>query len=283
MPSSPKAKRADRLDRYRSKRDFAPPPEPGGGGTAGEAPHRGSWSRSTTPAPALGPAPRARRRARLVGGPQGHPGDPERNHLAVRDRGPPARVPRVRGRHPGGPVRRRHDEDLGPRHLRVRRSGETRKVMVTFHGERVRRPLRPVPDPRRRLDDPPHGSARGSGPRADARAGRADARARRARSRATTAAGRTRSSGTACARSATSSAGPAAAARAATATTSRALPGAARARRGARLARADPRRRDRRVRRAGRPSFASSSSSRMHLTSEHAGAAAVAVATPSST
>ena len=40
-------------------------------------------------------------------------------------RGSPARVRDVRGRDPGGPVRRRHGRDLGPRHVRARR-GEAR-------------------------------------------------------------------------------------------------------------------------------------------------------------
>ena len=56
---------------------------------------------------------------------------------------------------------------------------EERKVEVTFHGERLRGRYGLFPIGRERrpgegLDDPPHGSARGSGPPADARADRAD-------------------------------------------------------------------------------------------------------------
>ena len=57
----------------------------------------------------------------------------------------------------------------------------------TFHGERLQRPLRAVPDRARRegLDDPPHGPAGGPGARAHARAGGADAGQARPSCRAT--------------------------------------------------------------------------------------------------
>ena len=57
--------------------------------------------------PALGPAPGARRRARLLGDPQGPAGGAQGQPLCRGDRGSPARVPRLRGRDPEGPVRRR--------------------------------------------------------------------------------------------------------------------------------------------------------------------------------
>ena len=64
-------------------------------------------------APALGPAPGARRRAGLLRDPQrparGAQGQPPRRA----HRGPPARVPGVRGRDPQGRVRRRNDARSG--------------------------------------------------------------------------------------------------------------------------------------------------------------------------
>ena len=73
-----------------------------------EARRRASSSRSThARATALGPAARARRHARLVGGPEGHPGRPEAQPPRRPHRGPPARVPRLPRRDPGRPVRRR--------------------------------------------------------------------------------------------------------------------------------------------------------------------------------
>ena len=76
-------------------------------------------------------------------------------------RGPPARVPRVPRRDPGRPVRRRHDEDLGQRHLRgaqvPRRRGDGHVPRRAGA-----RPLRAVPHQGRRLDDPPDGPAGGS-------------------------------------------------------------------------------------------------------------------------
>ena len=58
-------------------------------------------------APALGPAPGARRRRGLVGGPQRDPAGPQGQPPRRSHRGPSARVPRVRGRHPEGLLRRR--------------------------------------------------------------------------------------------------------------------------------------------------------------------------------
>ena len=87
-------------------------------------------------------------------------------------------TPTFAGDDPQGRVRRRQGHDLGPRHLRVREVGRPRG-----QGRPARRtrpgPLRPVPDRRRQLDDPPHGPARAPRRRPDARAGQADARDRR--------------------------------------------------------------------------------------------------------
>ncbi len=49
--------------------------------------------------------------------PKGLPGGAGREPVRGGDRGPPARVPRLRGRDPRRPVRSGQDLDLGPRHL----------------------------------------------------------------------------------------------------------------------------------------------------------------------
>ena len=70
--------------------------------------------------------------------PQGHSrSDPKREPARGAHRGPPARVPRLPGRDPEGRVRRGHDGDLGPRHLRGARSSRDDEVIVDLHGERV--------------------------------------------------------------------------------------------------------------------------------------------------
>ena len=194
---------ADRLERYREKRDPGATPEPPGDDVpASGAVGCAAFRRPGAPRPraALGPAARARRRARLLGGAARHPAGARAQPPRGAHRGPPARVPRVPRRDPGRPVRRRDDEDLGPRHLRGAQVPRRRG-----HGHVPRRararPLRAVPHPRRRLDDPPHGPAGRPGPRADARAARRRCSPAPGRCRARTAAGPTRSSGTACGRS----------------------------------------------------------------------------------
>ena len=130
------------------------------------------------PSPALGPAPRARRHARLLGAAARRPGAPGREPARGPDRGPPARLPRVRGRHPEGRVRRRHDEGLGQRHLRCgevpRRRGDR-----DLRRRAPARPLRALPHARQGLAHPPHGPARGPGLPAHAGPARADARPQR--------------------------------------------------------------------------------------------------------
>ena len=126
--------------------------------------------------PALGPAPRARRGRALLGAAARDPAapGPQRQPARRPHRGPPARVPRLRGRDPGGRVRRRADVDLGPRHLRggeaARRRGDR-----DLRRRAAARPLRPLPDPRQELDDPPHGPAARPRAGADARGPAADA------------------------------------------------------------------------------------------------------------
>ena len=165
-----------------------------------------SSSRSTTPPGCTGTCgssatarwSRGRSRTGFRMTPEGEPPGGAR-------RGPPARLHRLRGRDPGGQLRRRHREDLGHGHLRAREVGAEEG-----HRHLPRRapagPLRALPDPLGEgLDDPPHGPARGPGPGADAGARRADAGEARepaVRRAATTG---SRSSGTGSARSPTTS------------------------------------------------------------------------------
>src|SRR3954471_1475699 len=132
---------------------------------------------------ALGPAPQARRGARLLGHPEraarGAEGQPPRRP----HRGPPARVPRVPRRDPEGLLRRGDHADLGPRHLRGAQVGAAQG-----RGRAARRaprgPLRAVPArqgrPAEGLDDPPDGPAGRPRAGADAGQGRADDGPRRA-------------------------------------------------------------------------------------------------------
>ena len=62
---------------------------------------------ASRPRDALGPAARARGHARLLGGPEGHPARSRAQPPRGAHGGPPARVPRVPRRHPGGLLRRR--------------------------------------------------------------------------------------------------------------------------------------------------------------------------------
>ena len=177
----------------------------------------GTCGSSTTACSPRGPSRRASRPTR------------RKNHLAVRTEDHPLEYLEFHGDIPAGQY------GAGTMRIWDRGTYETHKfrddeVMVTFHGERVQRPLRPVPD-RAANDwmihrmDPPEDPDRG----ADARAGRADARPLR-RAPARTTAGRSRSSGTACARSPTSRAAGCGWTQPQRARHHAALPGAARAR-----------------------------------------------------
>ena len=94
--------------------------------------------------------------------PKGIPPDPARNHLAVHTEDHPIEYLDFARRDPGGRVRRGLDAGLGPRHLRdpqVR--AETRSWSPsTANGCDGSYVL--FQTKRQRLDDPPHGSARGS-------------------------------------------------------------------------------------------------------------------------
>ena len=94
--------------------------------------------------------------------PKGIPVDPKTQRARRPDRGPPARVPRLPRRDPRRQLRRGDDEDLRPRHLRaaqVARQGGDGHLPRRARARQVR----PVPHRRQELDDPPHGSAGGSG------------------------------------------------------------------------------------------------------------------------
>ena len=201
---------ADRLERYRDKRDPGATPEPAGdarrGAGRGRA-RRGSSCRSTTRAACTGTcgssttacSPPGRCRA-------GIPPDPERNHLAVRTEDHPLEYLEFHGEIPAGQY------GAGTMTIWDRGTYEVHKfrddeVMVTFHGERVRG--RYVLFRTKGDDwmihrmDPPDDPDREPMPdrtRADARAHRPAADRRRD-------AGRSRSSGTACARSRSSQGG----------------------------------------------------------------------------
>ena len=62
----------------------------------------------------------------------GLPPDPTENHLAVHTEDHPLEYATFSGDDPGRRVRRRGDDDLGPRHLRPPRSGATDEVMVVL-------------------------------------------------------------------------------------------------------------------------------------------------------
>ena len=117
MPPTPRAVSPDALAPYRGKRDFAGTPEPAGGPAPPAAGRGEPLRRAAAPGPpaALRLPARDRRRAGQLGGAEGPDARPERAAARVPRRGPPARVLRLRGRHPGRRVRRRRRDRLGLR------------------------------------------------------------------------------------------------------------------------------------------------------------------------
>ena len=104
------------LERYRAKRDFAKTQRAAGRrGHARDQRVRGAKARRA--AAALRPPAAVRRHAEELGGAAGAVARPQGPAARRPHRGPSARVRRLRGADPQGPVRRRRDDRLGPRHL----------------------------------------------------------------------------------------------------------------------------------------------------------------------
>ena len=178
----------DKLKKYRSKRDFAATSEPSGDGErdgAADAPPRARFVIQEHHATRLHWDLRLEHDGVLASWavPNGIPPDPKENRLAVRTEDHPLEYLEFEGEIPKG--------EYGAGTMSIWDSGtfevhkwEKRKVEITFHGERLRGryglfPIAPRGRGGQRLDDPPDGSAVGSGSRADARARAADARASR--------------------------------------------------------------------------------------------------------
>ena len=106
--------------------------------------------------------------------PRGIPEHPDENRLAVHTEDHPLEYLDFHGRDPEGRVRRRHDGDLGQRHLRGREVPR-RRGDRDVPGRAAAGPLRAVLHARQGLADPPHGPAGGPRLRADAGPPRADA------------------------------------------------------------------------------------------------------------
>ena len=186
---------ADRLKDYRRKRDAQATPEPSGSAGAHASP-------DDAPAAPDGAkryvvqehhATRLHWDLRLEHDgvavswavPNGIPEDPKDNRLAVHTEDHPLEYLEFEGDIPKG--------SYGAGTMRIWDRGtyeehkfDDDKVEITFHGERLSRPLRPVSAQEAQgraagqgLDDPPHGSAVGSDAQADALEAQADARARR--------------------------------------------------------------------------------------------------------
>ena len=201
--------------------------------------------------------------------PKGLPQEPNENHFAAATEDHPLEYLDFHGEIPKG--------QYGAGTIEIWDRGtydclkwEPRKVEVALHGERVDaryalfaiEQASPPKDWMIHRMDPP----RDAGARADARAPPADARARRPAARRRRAAGPMRSSGTACARSPTRTPGELRLESRNLNEITDSYPELAQLNRALELAQRDPRRRDRRLRRRGRPSFAALQQ-RMHVAS----------------
>ena len=113
----------DRLADYRAKRDFATTPRAGGRAPArGEPASAGRFVVQEHHATRLHWDLRLEHDGALASWavPNGIPDDPKRNRKAVRTEDHPLEYLEFHGEIPQGPVRRRDDDDLGPRDLRGR-------------------------------------------------------------------------------------------------------------------------------------------------------------------
>ncbi len=129
---------ADRLDRYRSKRDFDATPEPGGAVDGDEGAPRERFVVHEHHARRLHWDLRLERGGVLVSWavPKGIPPDPARNHLAVHTEDHPLEYIEFAGEIPAGQY------GAGTMKIWDRGTYETHKfrdeeVMITFHGERL--------------------------------------------------------------------------------------------------------------------------------------------------
>src|SRR2546421_3752320 len=145
---------------------------------AGELTRGGAWGHvrdpaAPRPAAALGPAGGAGRGTGGLGAaPRPAQGSGAESPGGAY-RGPSDGVRGLLRRDPGGGVRGRPDDDLRSGHVHDREVAGPRGDRGAARRP-VRRPVRPVPDPGRRLDDPPDGRA-AAGLDPAARAARADA------------------------------------------------------------------------------------------------------------
>ena len=140
---------AKKLGKYEQKRDFKKTPEPSGRKPARKkaAAKQPRFVIQEHHARSLHWDLRLERDGVLVSWavPKGIPPDPKKNHLAVHTEDHPLEYLDFAGEIPAGQVRRGHDDDLGPGHLRDREVRDN-EVMITFHGERLRGQVRAVPD-----------------------------------------------------------------------------------------------------------------------------------------
>ena len=113
------------LKTYRAKRNFSVTAEPKGK-VARRARPRLRHPEARGDAAALRPAARTRRRDEELGGDAGPEPGARREAAGGRGRGSPDRIQQVRRHYPQGRIRRRHGDDLGPRHAGRRRAIRTR-------------------------------------------------------------------------------------------------------------------------------------------------------------
>ena len=128
----------------------------------GPAPSRSSSSKSTTPGRCTGTSASSATACSSRGRcPKGLPAGPGPQPPRRPRRGPPPRVRDLRGHDPRRRVRRGRGDASGTAAPTSATKWTEREVMVILARRAGRGPLRPVPDRRRQVDDPPHGSGPG--------------------------------------------------------------------------------------------------------------------------